>query len=1185
MAIEAVQQMVPADRSVAGYAVERADFSSPIIVQESWEDRVETQISLRLASRRHGHNETGDSTSYETVLFVYAGSAWTECFRATIHLDLEEDGSDLQSVEERHLTHEDTRSKHHEATKRCSRPIDSHVLYRDAVEQGLQYGDSFQLVQDVQWNGKDTAIAKVDVSKTKLQTSSLVHPAILDQAFHVLRVSASQQSAANVPIRLTNAWFASKGWQSPDTTSIRWLATSTAASKTAGDGEQGTLHALADDGRVLCTMAKATTAAITRNVKAQDKKLLYSIEWKPQLSMLEPAQLARACDSRNFVQDERAILVHHEKLSTALELVAARTLKHVDKKTVPEGLRRHVEWMEHHVSKLTPAQKEEVDTLNGEEVEARLCEVDEILPSWKLYTTCARKLPEMLSGETDPLEVVFESDQANIFYEDLFQRLCADGRLGSILDLAAHENPALRILEVGAGTGGMTGHVITALQEREKRTGGLNLAEYSYTDISPAFFEKARSRWPDLESQGRITFKTLDLDRPIDAQGFEPGSYDLVVAASVMHATPYLEATIRNVKKALKPGGKLLLLEVVNPDDIATNFMAGLVPGWWVAREEWRPHSAAVPEDLWDWCLRRNGFSGNDLVIRDYQSDQCHIMSIIVTTAVEDVAPEASIEPTSRVVLIDADPTSEESEVVRLLKDNSSLNGTRQVTVCQFTADDLGQNLVGLGKEDVVICLAEVLNKPLLSSLSENGFKNLQYLIKRSPNLLWAVTADIKDPQYADYSVAQGFFRSIRAEQADHHIVNVSIEGEQDASSCAKLIVQVFETSFGKSPSKELEYVVRNGMLHTGRAAENVPGNDTLRSLLSQQAQEGTWGDAVALKLQVGKRGALESLHFVSDDEFETELGPDDVEIEAKAFGLADRDVQAAMGRIDADEAILFGSDCAGVITRLGSNVDSAIQIGDRVCMVSSGCMRKYPRAHKSRVVKIPEPMSFENAVSVFVPGMTAHHALVDIARVEEGDNVLIHSAAGSVGQQAVGLAQSLGAVVYATVGSSDEKQLVMEQLNIPTERIFYYGARSLSKTILRATGGEGVDVVLNSHSGEDLTRASYECLASGGRFVGLDNVKGNAALSLTMLSRNITLSVVDIMSLKLATASKLMKSTLELLENGTMQLPQPLHFFNVSQIEEAFQSIQNGTNAGRTVVTPQPDDIIKVSIPAIRGR
>ena len=81
----------------------------------------------------------------------------------------------------------------------------------------------------------------------------------------------------------------------------------------------------------------------------------------------------------------------------------------------------------------------------------------------------------------------------------------------------------------------------------------------------------------------------------------------------------------------------MVLVEVVNPDGIATNFMAGLVPGWWVAREEWRPHSAAVPEHLWDKCLRANGFSGNDMVIRDYQSDVCHIMSIIVTTVSEEI--------------------------------------------------------------------------------------------------------------------------------------------------------------------------------------------------------------------------------------------------------------------------------------------------------------------------------------------------------------------------------------------------------------------------------------------------------------------------------------------------------------------------------------------------------------------
>ncbi|KAK7427746.1 hypothetical protein QQZ08_005684 [Neonectria magnoliae] len=598
----------------------------------------------------------------------------------------------------------------------------------------------------------------------------------------------------------------------------------------------------------------AVTAAVAKERKEKDKKLLYRIEWKPQLSLLQPEQLVQVCKASKFARDESAIARNKSKLCSALELVVAGTLKRIDRTKVPETLRRHVEWMEHQVGKLSATQQREEEIISDAEIESRLLEVDQVLPAWKLYTTCARKLPEILSGELDPLQVVFESDLADIFYADLFQNLCADGRFGSILDLASHENPALRILEVGAGTGGMTGHVLAALHEREKSTGGLSFAEYAYTDISPAFFEPASRRWPDLQAQGRLSFKTFDLGRPLESQGLEPASYDLVIAASVLHASPYLEATIRNVRKALKPGGRLVLLEVINPDDIATNFMAGLVPGWWVAREAWRPHSAAVPEHIWDKCLADNGFSGNDVVIRHYKNDQCHIMSVIVTTAVQE--PARSRSERSRLVLVVDRQQSEQQLLLANL-------GSRSTSIVPFSAGQLQVALAGLTRNGTVICLAEANNRPILGTLSEEAFGCLQLLIKNAPNLLWATSTDTDNKQYPDYGIVQGFLRSIRAEQPDSHIVTVAIERVVDEATCAEYVAKTFWVAFDTPSSKEVEYVVRDGLFMTGRVVEDVAGNTMLRSLLSPQMKQRAWSEGPALQLTMGSPGALDSLRFV----------------------------------------------------------------------------------------------------------------------------------------------------------------------------------------------------------------------------------------------------------------------------------------------------------------------------------
>ncbi|KAL7937160.1 putative polyketide synthase [Trichoderma chlorosporum] len=1178
MAIEAVQQMVPGDREVAGFHVKQADFISPILVQETWEDRTETQVHLHPQDVSQGP-DTDDHLGFEIDIFSYTREKWTKCFHASIEVDYKESTSSY-GIERRQLSHSKARQWFTQAAESCVWPVDSAVLYRDAAEVGLQYGDWFQLVHDVQWDAKATAVASVDVSRERYRTNSLVHPAVLDQAFHVLRVSSGQQFAANVPIRLVDAWFASSPkWQTPGTGSIRWISTSTSAvafEDAQGYGERGTLAALADDGTVLCTIERAVTAAVSNETASKDKKLLYSTEWKPQISLLEPQQLSLACKADPLERDETTVVANHVKICSALDLVSVRVLQNLDRAMVPDALARHVEWMEHHVRNMTPEDRLLGETIGEDDLEARLAEVEEVLPAWKLYTTCARKLPQILTGEIDPLQVVFESDQAEVFYADLFQKLCQDGRLGTVLDLISHETPTQRILEVGAGTGGMTGHVLSLLQHREQRTGGPSFAEYTYTDISPMFFERAGDRWPHLKDQGRLTFKTFNLDRPIEEQGFQIGSYDLVVAASVLHATPYLEATVRNVRRALKPGGRLILLEVINPDDIATNFMAGLVPGWWVAREEWRPHSAAVPEHLWDKCLRDNGFSGNDVVLRDYKSDTCHIMSILISTAVEEHKETPEAKQGKLIIVVDEQKSYRQTRLAELVQKELDPEGTRSSSICGFSLNELSQSLSDTTQDDIVVCIAEVHNRPLLSQLNEDSFKCLQYLVGNAKKLLWATASSTDSEEYASYGVMQGFFRTIRNEQADNRIISLSIEGKVNSLESARFIAKTFHASFESSTSKEVEYLVRDGFLMTGRAVEDVSGNNTLASFSSRQLQQKAWYDGPALQLSIGTYGALDTLRFVRDSKHDTDLGANEVEIDAKAWGLSRKDVQTVMDRQNIHNGLRLGAECAGIVTRVGRDCDS-FKPGDRVCMVAPGCMRQYPRGSEKAVCKIPQSMSYETATSILIPSMTAYHAFIDVARLDREEKVLIHTAASAAGLVAVHIAQMQGADIIATCSTPSERDILTKTMGISEDRILHNDGVALSQGLMQLTDGYGVDVVFNQLASEDVVQASCKCLAPGGRFLDISRYAShsNVDIPTSIFDRNTSFSVIDVLDLNLRTTSKLLKKSVELMEQGHIQHLQPLRCFNASEVVEAFQEVQNSHISGRVVVKPQADDVV----------
>ncbi|KAJ6031693.1 Acyl transferase/acyl hydrolase/lysophospholipase [Penicillium herquei] len=1158
MAIEAALQMVPKDRTVQGYLVQKAEFMNPIFVPETWEERTETQVRLR--SVKGPRND--DFSVYDVAIFSYSRDTWTECCNARIMVEYR-NSSTLPTIDE------DIRGLWESAVTSCICPLDSKVMYSDAAEQGLQYGETFQLLQKVCWDGKNCALGRVNVTNVKFKTASLVHPAVLDQAFQILRVSAGQQRAANIPIRLVDAWFSPSGWQYPHNDSIQWLAQSNSSSRGEGivtSGEQGSIFAFAEDGTVLCRIQQAIMVTVSKTSEEKDKTLLHSIEWKPQLSLLDPKQLSRMYPASAKL-DETAMVANYQKLCSLLDTIAVRTVREVDRIQIPENLIRHVQWLDFHVERIPMSQQEESVKMTNSELDLLIQEIERVLPAWKLYTVCARKLLNILQGKIDPLEVIFKSDLADIFYASLFENICADGRLASIINLASHETPGMRVLEVGAGTGGMTEQVLGVFEEREIRTGAFSFAEYCYTDISPMFLERAKSRWPRFEGDGRLNFQTLDIAQSIESQGFEPASYDLVIAASVLHATPSLEITIQNVRKALKPGGRLILLEAIKPEDIVTNFMAGLTPGWWVARDKWRLHSPAVSEPVWDHNLRKNGFSGNDMVIRDYEDESCHVVSIILSTAVE--IPELSTpkpNPSNLVVMVDQN-SDMQSNLAKLAHATHDPHGNSTLRICSFTEEDIQRTLINT-RDDIVICLVEVA-RPLLANLSEDGFKALRKLIALAPKLLWVTDSGTGFSKVPEFSIVQGFMRTVRAEQPSSHLVSLSIESEPDSMACSTAISKVVERSFTFG-SEETEYTFKNGALMTARAIKDVSGNNAIQSLLSPQLAHTPWSELGTVQLAIDNYG----FHvFVPDTIYENPLGLNEVEIHAESWNFMKHDNPSIPDKKISSAPV---GSCGGKITRIGSQCDESFQIGDRVCMFNFDLMRKYPRCQNSGIVKIPPGMSIEAATSTLHPALLAYHALIDIARLGEQDSILIHLAASSVGQAAVCIAQKQKAQVYAAIESPEDRKFVLQNLGVPAERIFDVNDASFEALVLHATEGEGVDVLLNLLDGHDILRNHSRCIAVGGKLVdiSLANIDDSLHPSHEKILRNITFSTVDLSRLRSKLFARLLHTVMTLIQDGEIRIfGTPV--FGLSELESAYKQIQGKEAKDQVVVTASTDDVV----------
>lgn len=171
---------------------------------------------------------------------------------------------------------------------------------------------------------------------------------------------------------------------------------------------------------------------------------------------------------------------------------------------------------------------------------------------------------------------------------------------------------------------------------------------------------------------------------------------------------------------------------------------------------------------------------------------------------------------------------------------------------------------------------------------------------------------------------------------------------------------------------------------------------------------------------------------------------------------------------------------------------------------------------------------------------------------------------------------------IYATVGSEEKKRLLVEELDIPEDHIFHSRDTSFAQGIARVTDGVGVDVVLNSLAGEGL-QASWECVAPFGRFIeiGKSDIMANSSLPMAMFAKNVTFAAMDLATLvktNMKLGIELFTKVTELILDGSLRRPTPLHLYPLAEAEKAFRFMQSGNNTGRIIITRTENEQVTVS-------
>ncbi len=290
---------------------------------------------------------------------------------------------------------------------------------------------------------------------------------------------------------------------------------------------------------------------------------------------------------------------------------------------------------------------------------------------------------------------------------------------------------------------------------------------------------------------------------------------------------------------------------------------------------------------------------------------------------------------------------------------------------------------------------------------------------------------------------------------------------------------------------------------------------------------------------------------------------PGEVEVTVEAAGLNFKDVLQILAMQPGDD-IALGGECAGRVTAVGAGV-THLRPGDAVMAVAWGCLASHITARAELVQRRPEGMSAEEGASFAVAYLTAGFSLLHVGAVRAGERVLIHAGAGGVGLAAIRVAQLAGAEVFATAGS-EWKRALLRSLGVV--HVFDSRSTGFAAEIMARTGGQGVDLVLNSLAGA-MMEASFDVLGANGRFIELGKRDLKSAAWVAALGRDLRYTIVDWSreaKADPALIGGMLAGLIAQLERGEIA-PLPRHVFAAGDAARAFRLMAQARHVGKIVL------------------
>ena len=1173
MVIEAARQLASPAHTIVGYTLENLQFMAPLKVDDSDEG-----VEVQLRFHRPKHVVGGSSLQHDFSLFVSSNDAWAQCSRGLVNVHVE--GTTQGPARNRYSA---LFTRHEKASMVCSNEIADEDFYNRMHMQGYQYGPAHQVLKNIRYS-KTSRHACADIELDKWMTNAagmssphVIHPTALDGLAQLAICSLSQAATirfpTTVPVSCKSLWISNKLLSRPRNVTLEASVESTIQGfrevdfVAAACNEHGEAQIVVEGWRQM-----AVTSLAIQDATTDPRKLCYAIDWKTDIEQLTAADIRVVCDQScteaNFAElpTDAYELVSLFYVSRAIKEAKAKgaTLKGFGWHT-----RNFLKWAEgvydeSRFQNLMSTVSNGNQLLSGDAVrEAYLDGLAEGNPDLALTLHVGRNLLPMMNSEADPLEIIYKSDLIDKVYSGPWT-VRALTRVKAYFELLSHKNPNMKMIEIGAGTGSSTKFIMDAIAPRnirDQRPSLPSFESYYYTDISPGFFEQAQAEFP--EYPGRIQYAILNMEKDPEAQDFPVGTFDVVYCGLVLHALSNIERGLRNARKLLKPGGKLIILESTNPLSAKASFVWGFLPGWWLATEDFRQECPLIPASQWDRLLKDTGFAGVEACLPDEEDMERRIFEIFVTTAVEPPKLTTVSAPSSVKIICDFSEELQSTVALRIY-DLASTSGS-------ITLVDVADLQLHTSKDCHVIVLKE-LETPWLQNISADDFEAVTRMVTEASSVLWVTTGAGVVPTHPEQDLVSGFGRNVRSEQWDLIFTHLALERSDSADQIATWAYKI-HVKLTNTPIEQCEDVIRekSGRLYIARISESATLNEHVyQRTVAQQPTETTLAKEKnrPLRLTIGSPGQLDSFHFADDELASASTSSSEIRVRVVAVGLTNEDLMISMGKFPAQNQA-FGMQFAGTVEQ--AKPEAGFKQGDRVMgMTSKGAMRTVITTKTCLVLPINDNISFDAAAATPFPWTMAYYTLIMKANMRRSESILIHNAFSSVGQSAIQIAGSLQATIFATVNTEQEKRSLVDLYELEAEHIFSSQNDTFAYSIKNLTEG-GVDVVLNSLTGR-LMEASWSLVAPLGRFVemGKSDLLLGRDLRAAQFLNDASFIAVDL-GVVLSKAPQMIAQALtesfELHEAGVLRFPQVIQTYPLGKVEIAFRAMQADQMLGDVVV------------------